>query len=207
MNSFSYSAWIMDRARTDFASLRFLLVENHHLMRRLLREMLRGFGGDQVWEASNVPEAFSLMYREPFDVVILDFFLGDMDGADFAWRIRRDPACRNREVPILLITGLPEHHKVLKVRDAGVDAVLAKPVAPRDLYVRLDTMLQKRPPFVVTQEYVGPDRRAKQRRDAAPPIEEFPSPMTELRRRALSLSSRNDVLQLSKTAVISGKTP
>ena len=70
----------MERATIDFAKLRILVVENNRLMRKILREMLRGFGADEVRETDNVPEAFSLIYHEVFDVVILDFFLGEMDG-------------------------------------------------------------------------------------------------------------------------------
>ncbi len=197
----------MERTEVEFSSLRILLVENHHLMRRLLGEMLRGFGAREIIEATDVPEAFSLIYREPFDAVILDFFLGEMDGADFTWRIRRDPACRNRQVPILLITGLPEHQRVLKVRDAGVDSILAKPVAPKDLFVRLNTMLAQPRRFIVTKEYVGPERQPEARRSAAARLRDFPSPLTELRRRALSKVEPDDVLLLTKAVSRSGKTP
>lgn len=197
----------MERTAVEFSNLRILLVENHHLMRRLLREMLRGFGTGEIFEAVDVPEAFSLIYREPFDAVILDFFLGEMDGADFTWRIRRDPACRNREVPILLITGLPEHQRVLKVRDAGVDSILAKPVAPKDLFLRLNSMLGRQRRFIVTQDYVGPEREPETRRSAAARLRDYPSPLTELRRRALSRVELDDVLLLTKAVSHSGKTP
>ena len=153
----------MDSSAVEFSKIRVLMVENNRLMRRILREMLRGFGVAELEETDNVPDAVSLIYREPFDVVILDFFLGDMDGADFTWRLRRDPACRNRKVPILLITAEPHHEKVLKVRDAGVDGMLAKPISPVDLYTRLEALLVRPRPFIVSQDYVGPDRRAQTR--------------------------------------------
>lgn len=142
----------------DFARLRILVVENHALMRRLLHEMLRGFGVPHVGLARNVPQALDRIYREPFDAVILDFFLGDMDGADFARRIRHDPECRNRTVPILLITGMPDHHKVVKAFKAGINGMLAKPIAPRDLYLRLAAMIARPAPFIVTADYAGPAR-------------------------------------------------
>ena len=149
----------MSKPTIDFSKLRVLVVENHALMRRLLAEMLRGFGVHQIRDARDVPEAIDLIYGETFDAVILDFFLGDLDGADFARRVRRDQDCRNREVPILLITAMPDHHKVMKVRDAGVNGMLAKPIAPKDLYLRLYAMLAYPRPFIVTKDYVGPVRR------------------------------------------------
>lgn len=156
----------MYKSTINFSKLRILIVENHALMRRLLVEMLRGFGVQEIHQASHVPEAVEIVYGETLDVVILDFFLDDMDGADFAYKLRHDEKCLNREVPILLITGMPDHHKVLKVIDAGINGMLAKPIAPKDLYHRLHTMLANPKPFVISEDYVGPMRNRT--RPAAP---------------------------------------
>lgn len=134
------------------------MVENHVLMRRLLHEMLHSFGVGEIREARNVPQAIDHIYGEACDLVILDFFLGDMDGADFAWIVRHHEECINRRVPILLITGSPDHHKVLKAREAGIDGVLAKPIAPKDLYHRIYSLLANPRSFVVTPGYAGPQR-------------------------------------------------
>ncbi len=152
----------MRRNPVDFSRLRILVVENHLLMRRLLHEMLTGFGVPEIHQARNVMEAIERIYDEPFDVVILDFFLIGLDGADFAHTVRRDEECPNREVPILLITGAPDHHKVMKAKDAGINGILAKPIAPRDLYDRIYTMLAYPRPFIIAPDYVGPmhERRA-----------------------------------------------
>jgi CheY-like chemotaxis protein len=151
----------MYKPSIDFSKLRILVVENHALMRRLLGEMLRGFGVVHMSFARDVPGAVDYIYGEDFDVVILDFFLGELDGADFAKHIRHDGDCRNREVPILLITGMPDHHKVMKVLDAGINGMLAKPIAPKDLYHRIFDMLARPKPFVISSDYVGPMRSRK----------------------------------------------
>lgn len=153
----------MTRGPVDFSRLRILVVENRALMRRLLCEMLRGFGVAHIREARTVPKALENVYREAFDAVILDFFLGEMDGADFARRLRHDSTCRNRAVPILLVTGAPDHSKVVKALKAGIDDMLAKPVAPKDLHARLSDMVAGPRPFVVTPDYAGPMRRRQSR--------------------------------------------
>ena len=164
----------------DFSKLRILIVENHALMRRLLVEMLRGFGVREIFQASSVRAAVEIVYGEELDAVILDFFLDEMDGADFAKRVRHDDRCANRQVPILLITGMPDHHKVLKVLDAGINGMLAKPIAPRDLYHRLHTMLASPKPFVITNDYVGPMRNRTKppvsKRLVRPPAFRAPEP-------------------------------
>ncbi len=161
----------MLKSSIDFSQLRILIVENHALMRRLLGEMLRGFGVQHVRFARDVPGAVEHIYSDDFDAVILDFFLGELDGADFAKHIRHDEDCCNREVPILLITGMPDHHKVMKVLDAGINSMLAKPIAAKDLYYRIHAMLADPKPFVITNDYVGPMRKRKK-----PPVSKMTRP-------------------------------
>jgi len=151
----------MYRPIVDFSKLRVLVVENHSLMRRLLGEMLRGFDVHDMRFAKDVPGAIELVYSEHVDLIILDFFLGELDGADFAKHIRHDENCCNRKTPILLITGMPDHHKVMKVLGAGINGMLAKPIAPRDLYKHIRTILAYPRPFVISKEYVGPMRDRK----------------------------------------------
>jgi CheY-like chemotaxis protein len=184
----------MVRPFVDFSKLRVLVVENHALMRRLLREMLRGFGVADIQEAKNVPGAIDLIYTEHFDVVILDFFLGDMDGADFAWVVRKDENCINRQVPILLITGMPQHHRVLKVRDAGINGMLAKPIAPKDLYQRIYMMLAYPRPFIITPDYVGPQRDRKKPENVSRPTAArlMRGPMPQQRRPRCEIDPANE---------------
>ncbi len=149
----------MSSTKIDFARLRVLVVENHALMRRLLGEMLWGFGVHHIRFARDVPDSIEFIYGEPFDLVILDFFLGELDGADFAKFVRFDDNCINRQVPILLITATPDHRQVSKVLDSGIDAMLAKPIAAKGLFDRIHAILANPQPFVITNEYVGPARR------------------------------------------------
>jgi len=165
----------MYKPSIDFSQLRILIVENHALMRRLLGEMLRGFGVQHVRFARDVPSAVEYIYVEDFDAVILDFFLGELDGADFAKHIRHDEDCRNREVSILLITGQPDHNKVMKVLDAGINGMLAKPISAKDLYHRIHAMLARPQPFVISSDYVGPMRNRKK-----PPVSKTMRPAIKI---------------------------
>ena len=171
----------MGRPAVDFGKLKVLIVENNDLMRRLLTEMLRGFGVRYIREASDVPAASILINREHYDAVILDFFLGILDGGDFARIVRRSESCPNRAVPILLVTAMPDHYKVGKALNCGINEILAKPIAPKDLYLRLYGMIAHPRPFTISNDYIGPCRRRVQRpaqagaerrkRRAAPPTE------------------------------------
>lgn len=150
----------MTGQRLKFNDKQILLIENNHMMRRLVRDMLVGFGVKlhNIIEADRVPDALQHFYAKRFDLVITDFFLGELDGGDFTRHIRGDAACINRKIPILLITGAPNHEKVLKALESGVNEMLAKPIAPSALYYRIFAMLSRPRPFVITASYIGPSR-------------------------------------------------
>ncbi len=150
----------MSKSVVNLQDKRVLVIENNKMMRRLVREMLLNFRIklDNIVETDTVENALQLVYHRHFDIVITDFFLGDLDAGDIVHHIRHDQTCINRKVPILLITASPNHEKVLKVMEAGINEVLAKPIAPSALYYRLVAMLSRPRPFVITSDYVGPSR-------------------------------------------------
>lgn len=132
------------------------------MMRTILREMLVQFGVRDVVLVANAEEALDTIKSRVFDAIILDFFLGKRDGGDFARLLRRATNNPNRATPILLISALPEHEKVIKARDCGIDEMLAKPISPKNLYHRLHTIFTKPRPFVNSKNYIGPCRRRQQ---------------------------------------------
>jgi len=150
----------MSSLSVDLRESRVLLMENNKMMRRLVRDMLLSFRikQDNIVEVEGVDDALEFIYSRTFDIVITEFFLGDLDGGDFAHHIRRDANCINRKVPILLTTSSPNHEKVLQVLEAGINGVLAKPIAPSALYFRIFSILSRPRPFVVTKDYIGPSR-------------------------------------------------
>ena len=88
--------------------------------------------------------------RPPFDVIILDLGLPDIDGVDVITRIRR----RSR-VPIIVLSARHGSDDKVKALDAGADDYVTKPFGLDELLARLGV------PAVST-----PDRRAEQDRSS-----------------------------------------
>ena len=122
--------------------LRVLVVDDNATNRRILDEMLMS------WRMSPtvVPDAtsaFELLQRaaegpEPFDVVISDCQMPDVDGFTFAKRLKHDGRLASTPVVMLTSMGDPEH--VERCRRIGVDAYLSKPVKHSDLLDALVTV-------------------------------------------------------------------
>ena len=148
--------------KIDFEKLTILIVENSNMMRSILCEMLRQFGVRDIVLVVSAEEAIEAVQARSFDLIILDFFLGKLDGGDFTRLLRKNKKNLNHKTPILLITALPGHEKVLKVRDCGINEMLAKPISAKNLYMRLHVILTNPRPFILSENYIGPCRRRKQ---------------------------------------------
>jgi len=97
----------------------------------LLKHLLEGAGFD-VHETTTGREAIELAHRDcehPFEVVVLDVTMPDIDGVSVAVNLRACDGCRRTR--IVFHTALDETH--VRSRFAGYDGFLAKPVQSSEL--------------------------------------------------------------------------
>ena len=81
------------------------------------------------------------------------------DGLELVQMIRQPAANANPYVPIIMLTGHSEKHRVVRARDAGITEFLAKPISATALYERILNLIANPRPFIRTKTYFGPDRR------------------------------------------------
>ncbi len=65
------------------------------------------------------------------------------------------------KVPIIMLTGHTDLHRVCEDRDAGVNEFLAKPISVQTLCSRLVSLIEYPRPFIRTKTYFGPCRRRR----------------------------------------------
>jgi CheY-like chemotaxis protein len=114
----------------SLAGLRVLVVDDFDVNRRIFCQQLRSWGC-VAEEASSGPAALdalrSALAQTPFDVVLLDMHMPDMDGAEVARRIRAD--ARLAGIPIVLLSSIGAlRGGQAALRSMGIDAALTKPV-------------------------------------------------------------------------------
>lgn len=142
-------------------SLRALIVEDNVHMRALIRSVLYALGFKTLLEAQNGDDAFSLLCIEHIDLILTDLSMPVVDGITFIHRVRNAKESPNPYVPIIMVTGHTERHRVEAARDAGVTEFLAKPVAVKKLLSRVLEIVERPRPFVRCTGYFGPDRRRR----------------------------------------------
>lgn len=143
----------------QFHKIKILLVEDNQPMLMLLKNVLYSFGIGTVLTALDGDEAFDIFCRENPDLVISDWMMSPGDGIALSNRIRNEQKSPNQYVPIILMTGFSEKRRVLHSRDNGITEFLVKPFNARDLYKRLQKIIEKPRQFVRCENFFGPDRR------------------------------------------------
>jgi CheY-like chemotaxis protein len=152
-----------------FENLKALIVDDNVHMRSLLRSLLNSVGIKDISEAGNGLQAITVMREKKCDLVLSDMAMKPMDGIDFTRDIRNSESSPNPFVPIIMVTGHTEKHRVEAARDAGVTEFLAKPITAHNLFARIAEIVERPRAFVRCEQYFGPDRRRRQAEDYAGP--------------------------------------
>ena len=155
-------------AEEPLAGARVLVVDDHSFTIGLIKDVLYASGAAEVTSALDGAEALALMRACQPHLVVTDWRMPGLDGLAFTQIVRRaavkrDPRIPNPQVPIVLLSAHASAGAVETARRAGVSEVLVKPFTIATLLKRMVASMTQPRAFVVSEAYVGPDRR---RRDA-----------------------------------------
>lgn len=82
-----------------------------------------------------------------------------LDGVELVRSFRRSGDCPNNRIPILLLINDATHKRVLAASSAGANRILTTPFTMKKCWEQIEETLTDDRPFVVTDKYVGPERR------------------------------------------------
>src|SRR6266536_5904250 len=111
----------------DVPAGRVLVVDDDPLNRMLLTRSLEQ-KGHRVGSAANGQEALEILRENPFDVVLLDIVMPELDGVSVLQRLKRDPVLQH--VPVIMISAVDEIDTVVRCIEMGAGHYLAKPFHP-----------------------------------------------------------------------------
>jgi two-component system, cell cycle response regulator DivK len=103
-----------------------LVVEDNDLNRRVFHDLL-DIHGYNVLEAQEGAEALKLARQHHPDLIVMDIKLPGMSGLEVTKWIREDDLLK--ATPIIAVTALAHWGDQQKIRDAGCDAYIAKPMS------------------------------------------------------------------------------
>jgi len=127
----------------DLAGKRALIVDDNATNRRVLTEMVTGWGCS-ARTTNQARQALAALHaaadeHETFDVVLLDLNMPGVDGFDLARLVRADP--RVGDVPLVMLTSSAQRGEAQQAEQNGITAYLTKPVRSTQLHQALQAAL------------------------------------------------------------------
>src|SRR5438105_7509473 len=110
---------------------------NHIMLPRYIPKL-----GYQATLAENGRQGLEKLQGEPFDLVLLDVEMPEMDGYQVLEQLKADP--RLRDIPVIMISAVEELESVVKCIGLGAQDYLPKPFNPVLLRARLTACLERK---------------------------------------------------------------
>ena len=122
--------------------MRVLVVDDSRTLRKLLIRELNLVGITNIQEATDGAEAVERVRAEPFDLMLLDMEMPELDGLDVLGLIKSDPVLSY--LPVIVISGGEQFSKTVECIQIGAEDYLPKPFDPILLRARVYSSLEKK---------------------------------------------------------------
>jgi two-component system cell cycle response regulator len=129
-----------------------ILVVDDDPMNRMLLTRDLGREGHRVATAQDGVRALQALGAEPFDIVLLDVLMPELDGYDTLAQIERDEKLRH--VPVIMVSALEDIGSVVRCIEMGAADYLPKPFDPVLLRARINGCLTKKRLHDLELEYI-----------------------------------------------------
>ncbi|CAD85834.1 MULTISPECIES: chemotaxis response regulator CheY [Nitrosomonas] len=121
-------------------NLRFLVVDDFSTMRRIIRNLLKELGFNNVEEAEDGAMALKKLRDGGFDFVVSDWNMPNMDGLTMLQNVRADDALK--DIPVLMVTAEAKKENIIAAAQAGASGYIVKPFTAATLDEKLNKILQ-----------------------------------------------------------------
>lgn len=158
--------------------LRTVVIDDNRHFQTIMRTMLRHFGFRHVEAFADPHQAMTFVTENPIDIAFVDHQMPELTGVEWTRRVRRTTNLANRDMTIIMVTGNADTRMLHSALGAGVDDVLAKPLAPHTLMRHIVRAIGRPRKYHRGAEgYYGPEtgtalrrfRQSLKSRHAAPP--------------------------------------
>ncbi len=118
--------------------MKLLIVDDEQKIRGLIGKYA-AFEGYEYAEAENGMQAVEIARNTPFDLIIMDIMMPELDGFSASREIRKTyPA-----VPIILLSARGEEYDKIHGFELGIDDYVVKPFSPKELMLRIGAVLRR----------------------------------------------------------------
>ena len=122
-------------------NMRILIVDDYATMLRILRNLLKQLGFENVHEASDGQAALKQFETYKYDLVISDWNMEPMTGFDLLRAVRSNP--ETAATKFIMITAESATENVIAAKRAGVNNYIIKPFTSEILQGKIETVFQQ----------------------------------------------------------------
>ncbi len=153
----------MPGAASSRDMVRIVLADSNYSDRLLLVDALANSGIRGIKVVETLHQIETYVSKRLTDLVACDIDTGGGDAIDLVRQVRYGSIGRNPFTICLVLSSHPSEEIVKSASDAGADGVLRKPYSRERLVSTLLKIIHRRPKFVVSSDYIGPNRRLRSR--------------------------------------------
>jgi two-component system chemotaxis response regulator CheY len=124
-------------------SMSVLVVDDYGTMIRIIRNLLRQLGFENVDDASDGGAALAKMRIQKYGLVISDWNMEPMTGYELLQQVRADRDLA--ETPFIMITAESKTENVIAAKKAGVNNYIVKPFNAQTLKGKIEAVFEDRP--------------------------------------------------------------
>ena len=125
----------------DF-SMPILVVDDYQTMVRIMRNLLKQIGYENVDDASNGAAALEKVRAKRYSLIISDWNMEPMTGLELLQHVRAEAG--SADTPFIMVTAESKTDNVLAARKSGVSSYIVKPFNAQMLKVKIDAICGQR---------------------------------------------------------------
>ena len=121
--------------------LKFLIVDDFSTMRRIVRSLLKEMGYNNADEAEDGAVAITKLRTQPFDFVVSDINMPNMNGFELLQAIKADDELKH--LPVLMVTAEARKEDIVQAAQSGAAGYIVKPFTKATLEEKIGKIMQR----------------------------------------------------------------
>jgi two-component system chemotaxis response regulator CheY len=123
------------------SDMKFLIVDDFSTMRRIVRGLLKEMGCHNAEEAEDGHAALNMLKAQPFDFVVSDINMPNMNGFDLLKAIKAEDSLKH--IPVLMVTAEARKEDIVLAAQCGAAGYIVKPFTKATLEEKVAKVVQK----------------------------------------------------------------
>lgn len=123
-------------------SMPILVVDDYQTMVRIICNLLKQIGYENVDQASNGAQALEKISARKYGLIISDWNMQPMTGFELLLKLKADPV--HADTPFIMVTAETKTDNVIAARKAGVSSYIVKPFNAATLKAKIDAVFTAR---------------------------------------------------------------